>query len=311
MLKYSLESMMHYRSDMRHCRSLLRTGSRSFYASSMLLPGYYRQPATALYAFCRVADDLVDGGEQTEQVLVGLQERLEKIYRGEPINDPVDRSLALVVERFNIPMALPEALLEGFAWDFAGHRYQTESDLFAYAARVAGTVGVMMAMLMGARDREILARACDLGVAMQLTNIARDVGEDARIGRVYLPAEWMNDQGLCPDEFLRHPVFDDRIAAVIEKTLDSAEKLYDRSAEGISCLPAGCRPGMYAARSIYREIGRELQQRGLDSVSQRTVVDGRRKLGLLMAACRQSFKPAGLSEFPPLEETRFLIDAVG
>lgn len=310
MPEYSLEAVMHYRADMRHCRALLRDGSRSFYAASLLLPGYYRAPATALYAFCRVADDLVDKGQQQQQVLDDLHRRLEHIYQGRPGNDPVDRSLALVVERFEIPSALPEALLEGFAWDFAGRRYQSESDLYAYAARVAGTVGVMMAMLMGARDRQVLARACDLGVAMQLTNVARDVGEDARNGRIYLPAHWLEAQGLCPDEFLARPRFDERLAAVIAQLLSAAERLYDRSAEGISCLPAGCRPGMFAARSIYREIGREVQRRGLDSVSQRSVVNGRRKLSLLAQACRQSLRPAGLSAFPPLEETRFLIDAV-
>lgn len=310
MLEYSLESVMDYRSDMRHCRNLLRTGSRSFYAASLILPTYYRQPATALYAFCRVADDLVDNGEQQQQILTDLHDRLNRIYQGRPVKDPVDRSLALVIERFKIPKALPEALLEGFAWDFAGNRYQTESDVFAYSARVAGTVGVMMAILMGAREPQVLARACDLGVAMQLTNIARDVGEDARNGRIYLPIEWMEEAGLSPQEFLRNPVFDQRIAAVIEKLLNSAEHLYDRAAEGISHLPVGCRPGMFAARSIYREIGRELQRRGLDSISQRTVVSGQVKMSLLLKACRQSVRPTDLSAFPPLEETRFLIDAV-
>ena len=176
---------------------------------------------------------------------------------------------------------------------------------------MAGTVGVMMAMLMGARDRQALARACDLGVAMQLTNIARDVGEDARNGRLYLPASWMREAGLCPEQFLARPRFDERVAVVVQRLLDAAEVLYNRSAEGISCLPAGCRPGMFAARSIYREIGRELQRRGLDSVSQRSVVNGQRKLRLLAIACRQSLRARGLTAVPPLEETRFLIDAVG
>jgi phytoene synthase len=301
---------MHYRADMRHCRRLLRDGSRSFYAASLLLPAYYRAPATALYAFCRVADDLVDNGQFEDSVLAALQERLARIYTGRPENNPVDRSLALVVERFAIPQALLEALLEGFTWDVASRRYESESDVYAYSARVAGTVGVMMAMLMGARDRDVLARACDLGVAMQLTNIARDVGEDARNGRLYLPATWMREHSLCPDGFLASPQFDERVAAVVQRLLDAAEKLYDRSADGISCLPASCRPGMFAARSIYREIGRELQQRGLDSISQRTVVGSQRKLQLLAQACRESLRAPGLSACPPLEETRFLIDSV-
>ena len=98
-----------------------------------------------------------------------------------------------------IPRALPEALLEGFAWDAAGRRYETLDEVEHYAARVAGCVGAMMTLVMGRRDPAILARACDLGVAMQLTNICRDVGEDARAGRLYLPLAWLRDNGIDPD----------------------------------------------------------------------------------------------------------------
>jgi len=314
MQEYTLESVMQYRADMRRCRQLLRAGSRSFYAASLLLPGYYRAPATALYAFCRVADDRIDRiepGPAQEKALAELRDRLRRIYAGRPVDDPVDRALAGVVERFDIPMALLEALLEGFHWDFAGRRYREVSELYAYAARVAGTVGAMMAMLMGVRDREVLARACDLGVAMQLTNIARDVGEDARAGRLYLPTMWLEEQGLAPDAFLADPVFDDRIACCVQRLLDAAEELYERAGEGIARLPLGCRPAMYAARAIYREIGRELQRRGLDSVNRRTVVGGGRKLQLLTSACRESLRRGNLRQaVPPLEETRFLVESV-
>ncbi len=103
-----------------------------------------------------------------------------------------------------------DALLEGFAWDAAGRRYDTLDDLLDYAARVAGAVGAMMAVLMGVRDPALLARACDLGVAMQLTNIARDVGEDARAGRLYLPLAWLREAGIDPDAFLADPALQSR-----------------------------------------------------------------------------------------------------
>ena len=103
------------------------------------------------------------------------------------------------------PAALPEALLEGLAWDAEGRSYETLDDLFDYAARVAGTVGVMMTLIMGVRSPEALARACDLGVAMQLTNIARDVGEDARMGRIYLPRQWLREAGVDAEAFLADP----------------------------------------------------------------------------------------------------------
>jgi len=309
MPELTLESILRYRSNMRHCRTLLRSGSRSFYAASLLLPGYYRAAATALYAFCRVADDEIDRDGAHQQALASLQLRLENIYAGKPDDDPVDRALADVVERFNIPIALPLALLEGFEWDVVSRRYQTLSELYAYAARVAGTVGVMMAMLMGTRDPEKLARACDLGVAMQLTNIARDVGEDARAGRLYLPTDWLAAAGIHAESWLQQPVSSPELCAVVKRLLDSADVLYTRSASGIAALPLGCRPGIYAARSIYREIGIELEQRGLDSVNQRAVVGSARKLQLLGSAMIESLRPRTPDRTPPLEETRFLVEA--
>lgn len=306
----TLESVLCYRVDMRHCRRLLRQGSRSFYAASLLLPAYYRSPATALYAFCRVADDAIDEGEGPVDVaLAQLHDRLDRIYAGQPIADPIDRELTNVVKRFDVPDTLPRALLEGFQWDHDGRRYETLSDLYGYAARVAGTVGVMMAVLMGVRSQNALARACDLGVAMQLTNIARDVGQDARAGRLYLPQSWLREAGINPDQWLANPRFTPELGELIQRLLNAADRLYDLSAEGIAQLPARCRPGIFAARGIYRDIGHELARQGLDSVSQRTVVGTRRKVSLLGEALWTAAKRRTTSDLPPLEETRFLVDA--
>jgi len=310
MVEYTLESILRYRSDMRHCRQLLRSGSRSFYAASMILPGYYRAAATALYAFCRVADDEIDQDQAHEKALSRLTHRLERIYDGRPGDDPVDRALADVVERFEIPIALPAALLEGFEWDVVGRQYHSLSDLYGYAARVAGTVGIMMSMLMGTRDPEVLARASDLGVAMQLTNIARDVGEDARAGRLYLPGDWLLEAGLDAEQWLRRPCLNGKIKHVIHRLLDAADNLYSRAGSGISCLPLRCRPGIYAARAIYREIGQKIKRNGLDSINRRAVVGTSRKLQLLAGAYGQSVLPWPVDASPPLEETRFLVDAV-
>jgi phytoene synthase len=240
MVEHTLEAILRYRVDMRHCRQLLRHGSLSFYAASLLLPGYYRAPITALYAFCRVADDEIDRHSGHVQALDELKSRLQAVYAGTPGNDSVDRALANTVERFDIPIALPAALLEGFEWDVVGRRYADLPGLYAYAARVAGTVGAMAAKLMGARDPEVLARACDLGVAMQLTNIARDVGEDARAGRIYLPTDWLQSADIDPDEWLARPYFSPALGDVIKRLLDAAEMLYQRSASGIT-LPRNWR----------------------------------------------------------------------
>ena len=130
---------------------------------------------------------------------------------------PADRALADVVQQFAIPRTLLDALIEGFAWDAEGRRYEDISSVYAYSARVAATVGAMMTLLMGVRDPDLLARACDLGVAMQLSNIARDVGEDAANGRLYLPREWLREEGLDPDAWLAKPVWSPALGRVVSR----------------------------------------------------------------------------------------------
>ena len=302
------------RADMDACRALLKGGSRTFHAASKVLPRKVSDPAIALYAFCRLADDAVDLGDDRAAAVERLKERLDRAYRGQPVDQAADRAFAGVVARFSIPREIPEALLEGLAWDAAGRRYQTLPELYAYAARVAGTVGAMMTLVMGQRAPEIVARACDLGVAMQLTNIARDIGEDARAGRLYLPLSWLRDAGIDPDAWLARPVFTREIAGMVRRLLDAADGLYGRATLGIRNLPPGCRPGIYAARALYAEIGRELERGGLDSISRRAVVSSRRKLAVLartLVSLDPEWMPARrLAPVGQLDETRFLIQAV-
>ncbi|MGD8642643.1 MAG: phytoene/squalene synthase family protein [Chromatiales bacterium] len=296
--------------DLAACRGQLRGGSRSFHAASLLLPEAFREPACALYAFCRMADDLIDGQDDCTQALRQLHRRLEALYAGRPEPDAADRALAEVVRAHGLPKALLEALLEGFAWDAEGRRYEEISGVLAYSARVAGSVGAMMAVLMGSRDHDMLARACDLGVAMQLTNIARDVGEDAAAGRLYLPRRWLREAGIDPDAFLEDPVFSPALGSVIERLLSVADVLYRRADSGIARLPRACRGGIYAARLLYAEIGHELRRRGLDSVSKRAVVSTHRKLWVLLKLPRLFVLAGGDLKEKALAENRFLVDAV-
>ena len=194
--------------------------------------------------------------------------------------------------RFSIPRELPEALIEGLAWDTAGPPLRDVVGSVCLRGRVAGTVGVMMTLVMGQRAPDIVARACDLGVAMQLTNIARDVGEDARAGRLYMPLSWMREAGLDPEAWLAEPAFGREIAGIVKRLLDAADVLYGRATLGIDNLPRSCRPGIYAARALYAEIGREVERPGLDSVSQRAVVSGAPKLAVL-AGCWRCGRPNG------------------
>ena len=297
-------------SDMAVCREMLRVGSHSFYAASLLLPQDMREPACALYAFCRLADDLVDDGEDDVDAVALLTDRLDRIYRGTPFNHAADRAMVHIAERYGMPKALPAALIDGFRWDLDGRRYASIHDLHGYAARVAGSVGAMMAVLMGVRDATVLARACDLGTAMQLTNIARDVGEDAERGRIYLPTDWLIEVGIDPEEWLATPKFSDALGEVISRLLHAADECYLRARSGIHQLPIGCRPGIYAAMRIYREIGVTLRNRGLNSVDERTIVSKGRKSFLLGHAMLSSLQGQPLNPEPALPENQFLVDAV-
>ncbi len=297
--------------DFDRLRVLMRGGSKSFFAASLLLPARVRGPATALYAFCRLADDAIDLGDDPVAAMADLQQRLDAIYADRPRNIDADIALAGVVHRHAIPRLLPDALLEGFLWDTQQRRHETLADVEDYAARVAATVGAMMALVMGATTSAALARACDLGVAMQLTNIARDVGEDARAGRLYLPREWLREAGIDADAWLQQPHFNPGIASVIERLLHAADALYRRAEHGIADLPRDCRPAIRAARLVYAEIGEQLRRDGLDSVSHRVVVSKQRKLALMARATsaavlsrRQPAAPLGV-----LPAVQFLVDA--
>jgi 15-cis-phytoene synthase len=296
--------------DIAACRESLRGGSRTFFAASLVLPRAVSDPAIALYAFCRLADDAVDLDGGRLDAVEGLRDRLARAYLGQPRPTPADRAFADVVARFAIPRALPEALLEGLRWDAEGRRYETVDNLLDYAVRVAGTVGAMMSLLMRRRDPTVLARACDLGIAMQLTNIARDVGEDARAGRLYLPMQWMREVGLDPQTWLNDPQHDSRIGEVIGRVLAVADTFYNRSISGIGALPAACRPGIHAARLIYAEIGREVELRDCDSVSYRAVVSASRKACLLAVAFAMSLAVHRSTVDHVEPAARFLIEAV-
>ncbi|MEI4262508.1 15-cis-phytoene synthase [Roseovarius sp. D0-M9] len=301
--------------DLAHCRAVIRTGSLSFHTASRVLPAAVRDPALALYAFCRLSDDEVDEGGNKAQAVLDLSDRLDRVYAGAPRDTPEDRAFAAIVARYHMPRPLPEALLEGLAWDAEERRYETLSDLYAYSARVASAVGAMMCVLMDVRDAHALARACDLGVAMQLTNIARDVGEDARAGRIYLPLSWLREAGIAPEDFLARPEASPEVRAMIARLLSEARKLYIRSEAGVPRLPHRARTGIYAARFIYAGIGAELRRQGYDSITRRARTTKLQKLGWLGKsagyATASALMPQPATLFaPPLPEVAFLVEAV-
>ena len=228
-----------------------------------------------------------------------LRDRRDLVYAGTPQNAAPDRAFTAGVQQVDMPRALPDALLEGHAWDAEGRTYDTLSGVKDYSARVASAVGAMMCVLMRVRDYDALARACDLGVAMQLTNIARDVGEDAREGRLYLPLEWLDEMGINSEAFLANPQMTPELEVLEKRLLKEADRLYQRSEAGDGALPVDCRPGIFAARFIYAGIGGEVR---------------RQKIGWLMVSLARTFGTtfmprSALIHAQPLPETAFLVNA--
>jgi 15-cis-phytoene synthase len=266
------------------CKAQMRHGSKSFFAASRLLPQHIRADATALYAFCRVADDAIDlapTASAQASALAHLHDRLNHIYQGSPLAYAEDVLLCPIVFQHQIPKVLLESLLEGFAWDAQMRRYETLAELHHYATRVAGSVGIMMALMMGTRDTAALEHANALGAAMQLTNIARDIGEDARIGRLYLPTSWFDGKDLSADAFLNRPEFCPAIGEYTERLLREADSLYRQAMAGIQTLPRDCRLAILSAASVYGEIGQQVRANHLDSINQRAFVSLPRKLDLI------------------------------
>ncbi len=285
----------------RQSQASLDQGSKSFAAAARLFDRETRDSVRLLYAWCRHCDDVVDGQQlgfnraaadvaaegDPETRLARLYEQTAAVYRGEAVADPVFEAFRRVVERHAIPRALAEDLLAGLRMDVAEHHYATLDDTLRYSYHVAGVVGVMMARIMGVDDDDTLDRACDLGLGFQLTNIARDIAEDARMGRCYLPADWLDEAGLTAAD-LGDPDRAEQVAPLARRLVATAEPYYSSALDGIARLPWRSAWAIAAARLVYRDIGQRIRRRGADAIRQRTSTSTARKLALLTAATAQA-----------------------
>jgi phytoene synthase len=269
--------------DLAACREVIRVHSRSFYAASLLLPADVRDAAMATYAFCRGADDDVDavgGPDAARERHARTRQRLARLYAGGPMDTPVGRAFARVVRQHGIPQEEPAALLDGMAQDLGPVQMGSADELLLYCYRAAGVVGLMMSRIMGRADEAARRRAVDLGIAMQLSNIARDVGEDARRDRVYLPAAWLADAGSTPADVLGAVPLPG-VLATTRRVVAVAEEYYRSGIEGIALLPRACQPAILSAALMYRAIGRKVRSRNGDGVTRRAHIGGPRKVGYI------------------------------
>jgi phytoene synthase len=269
-------------------RDAIEQGSKSFRLASRLFDRETRERAWLLYAWCRACDDLTDGqtlghGQSApadpQQRLALLSSLTERALAGKNTGEAAFDALALVAAECAIPHALVRDHLAGFAMDSAGWRPADEADLLLYCYRVAGVVGCMMAVVMGVPpgERDTLDRASDLGISFQLANIARDIADDCRSGRCYVPAQWLTEAGVAPGEQTeeRHAA----AMATLAARLASLARAYEASARtGAARLPFRSRWAVLSAAGIYGAIGRKIAQRGTRALEERVVIRKRRKL---------------------------------
>lgn len=253
-------------------RQQIEQGSKSFAAAARIFDAETRASAYMLYAWCRHCDDVIDGqtlgfasGDplNSAEALATVEELERKTLAAcnGQADEPVFQALRSVCEMHAIPARFPLDLIAGFRMDAEDQHYDTPEQTLTYCYHVAGVVGVMMAMVMGVRDREVLLRASDLGIAFQLTNISRDVIDDHQAGRVYLPSSWLSDAGLTGED-MAAPGNRVALFAVTERLLRMAEPYYDSAGCGLAHLPTRSAWAVAAARSVYRAIGLEVLKRG-------------------------------------------------
>ncbi len=269
------------------CRSMIRVGSKSFAAASLIFNKDDRAAASLLYGWCRYCDDAIDEAAQRSEGNVHLLKTLEQLrsctenaFNGIQQENPVFEAIRHISHRYQIPRHYAFELLEGMAMDVRKAQYETLDDLMLYCYRVAGVVGLMMSHIMGVRDVSALRHASDMGSAMQLTNIARDVYDDAEMGRIYLPLAWLREAGLSP-ELITSPLEAPRLAVIIRRLLREAEKFYRSGDDGLNCLRFRPAVAVAGARFVYSEIGKEVWRRGENAWLDRVWIPGWKKVVLL------------------------------
>jgi 15-cis-phytoene synthase len=277
-----------------HARATIAAGSQSFAAASRLFDPVTRERAQLLYAWCRACDDLADGqvlghGQSPVQDATArismMRTRTAQALAGEPTGDPAFDALGVVAAETGLPAAWAHDLIDGFALDAQDWRPRSEEDLYRYCYHVAGTVGCMMAVVMGVSpdDQAVLDRACDLGIAFQLANIARDIGEDDVAERCYLPVEWLVEVDIPPGEHMKPP-FRKRLAVLAKRLADRAERYEQSARTGAKALSFRSAWAVLAAAGIYGDIAREVAKRGPSAWDRRVSTARTDKLGWVVIA---------------------------
>ncbi|MCK6621701.1 MAG: phytoene/squalene synthase family protein [Calditrichaceae bacterium] len=274
-----------HRASFEHARLLTAHHSKSFYISARMLPRERRWATYALYGFCRYADNLIDNPRQRSaaELLAEadfIANELRIAYRTGESEHPVIHPFIVAAKRYGIPIEYPLDLLKGVKMDIQRTRYRTFEDLYVFCYRVAGVVGLMMTHVLGYKDRAAFQYAEKLGVAMQLTNILRDVKEDKNMGRIYLPREELRRFGVAEQDII-HERMTDNLRELMQFQVERAHHYYEEANQGIPMLYRKSQFAIYSASKIYRGILRKIEARDYNPFLGRVFVSQMKKIGIL------------------------------
>lgn len=280
-------------------RQVMARHARTFNRAAWLLPRRCRADAAVVYAFCRLIDDAADEADDAAAAATALDALSAELDARLPPR-PLVATFRATAARLELPLGCAAELIAGVRSDLGTVRVLDDNELLRYCYRVAGTVGLMMCSVLRVRSPSAYPHAVDLGIAMQLTNIARDVAEDAARNRVYLPATRLLGAGCDPEALCAGGAEPDRVAVVVGEVLALADRFYRSADVGMRHIPWRARHAILFASRAYRGIGVRLARRGCNALAGRTVVPAYAKAGWGVAALAAGCRPGimGISSVP-------------
>ncbi len=274
-----------------HCRAITRFYAKTFYMATRFLPNEKQRSIFAIYGLCRYLDNLVDEFEdlaenqsldinEIDSKLNSFKQSLIAIYKGQRSEDPILAAFADTLKKYNIPIDLPFLLIDGVRSDLDKNRYNNFQELYDYSYKVASVVGLMTSRVFGYEDESALEYAIDLGIAMQLTNILRDVGEDLDRNRIYLPEDELAMFGVTERDLLNRDSSENFIE-LMKFQVNRARKYYEKADKGISMLNKDSRLPVYLARYNYSRILDKIEENNYDVYSERAYLNSFEKFTIL------------------------------
>lgn len=274
-----------------HCRLITKKHAKTFYMATRFLPNDKQRGIFAIYGLCRYLDDLVDEAEdlihdkkitidQVDEKLDLFKQRLFDVYDGKIVDDPILTAFSDTLKKYKISIELPILLMEGVKMDLVKDRFETFEEVYDYSYKVASVVGLMTSEVFGYVDNNALDYAVDLGIAMQLTNILRDVGEDLRRGRIYIPQEDLRNFDITEEELFKGEVTEN-FKELMKFQIERAKNYYSKADLGIPLLSSDSRLPVYLARHNYSRILNKIEDNNYNVFDNRAYLNYTEKLSML------------------------------